>query len=143
MSGKIEIIEIDPSALVTEAQKLKDDNWRLLQAHPLTVAAADGPGAVQLTYSFEKDYLLRNLRFSVPAGSSVPSISSVYLAAFLYENEISEMCDVRISGMAVDFNGTLYKKAVRHPFAKFTAPNPPVPQAKPAHAQEKKAEEHG
>lgn len=134
-----EIIEINPSALVAEAQKLKDDGWRIVQVHPLNVAHADGSGTVQLTYSFEKNYLLHNLRFTVPVGGEVPSISSVYVAAFLYENEIVEMCDVKITGIAVDFKGTLYKKAVRHPFAKFTVPNPVVPQAKPAPAPEKKA----
>ncbi len=138
MSGKLEIVETSPAALLDEVQRLKDDGWRLLQMHPLTVAEQGGAGTVQLTYSFEKDYVLRNLRFSVPSASEVPSITSIYLAAFLYENEITEMCDVKVTGMAVDFNGTLYKKAVRHPFAKFTVPNP-APKPAPAPAPEKKA----
>ena len=36
----------------------------------------------------------------------VPSISSIYWCAFLYENEMHDLFNLKVEGMAVDFKGT-------------------------------------
>ena len=50
------------------------------------------PEHVELTYSFDRDSQLANLRLQLPAAEArVPSISSIYWCAFLYENEIHDL----------------------------------------------------
>jgi ech hydrogenase subunit D len=51
----------------------------------------------------------------------------------LYENEIHDLFDIQVDGMAVDFHGNLYKTAIKHPFASIKAPRPnPTAEPKPA-----------
>jgi ech hydrogenase subunit D len=52
----------------------------------------------------------------------VPSISSIYWCAFLYENELHDLFNVQVDGMAVDFHGHLYETAVKFPFGSTKAP---------------------
>jgi ech hydrogenase subunit D len=116
-----EIISVD--GLLSQVRALKDRGWRLVQ-----IGATRLPEQVELTYSFDLESRLVNLRVLVPSQAAiVPSISSVYWAAFLYENEIHDLFNVRIEGMAVDFHGNLYQTKVPFPFGS-TRP----PQAKPA-----------
>jgi ech hydrogenase subunit D len=50
-------------------------------------------------------------------GAELPSISSFYWSAFLYENEIHDLFGVTVHGMAIDFHGAFYKLAVKTPYA--------------------------
>jgi len=38
----------------------------------------------------------------------IPSISNIYMAAFLAENEIQDLFNVKFSGLVIDFKRTLY-----------------------------------
>jgi ech hydrogenase subunit D len=81
------------------------------------------PDGVELTYSFDLNSALSNLRVQLPAVEpKVPSISSLYWCAFLYENEIHDLFNVQVEGLAVDFKGSLYKTAVKFPFGSTQAP---------------------
>jgi ech hydrogenase subunit D len=81
------------------------------------------PEHVELTYSFDRDLRLVNLRLQVPAAEArIPSISSIYWCAFLYENELHDLFNVQVDGMAVDFHGHLYETAVKFPFGSTKAP---------------------
>lgn len=60
---------------------------------------------VDLIYSFDYDGKLVTLQTTVAAGSEVRSISDIYLAAAFVENEISELFEVKFSGLAVDYGG--------------------------------------
>jgi len=46
----------------------------------------------------------------------VPSISSIYGCAILYENEIHDLFNVKVDGLTVDFHGNFYKTAIKFPF---------------------------
>ena len=74
----------------------------------------------QLNYSFDKDYNMTTLRFVVAKDTEIQSISKFYFSAFLYENEMNELFGLKIKNIAVDFKGTLYKKAKDSPFDKVT-----------------------
>jgi ech hydrogenase subunit D len=53
----------------------------------------------------------------VPGDNSrVPSISSIYACAFLYENEMHDLFNIKVEGMKVDFHGNLYNTAVKFAF---------------------------
>ncbi len=51
----------------------------------------------------------------------MPSISPVYFAAFLIENEIEDQFGIKFDGLVLDFGGTLYleEEVMRTPFCKY------------------------
>ncbi|MCK7507946.1 MAG: NADH-quinone oxidoreductase subunit C [Desulfobacterales bacterium] len=56
-------------------------------------------------------------RITVKQADEVPSISGVYLGAFIYENEIHDLYGIHVTGINIDFKGTFYKTAVKYPFS--------------------------
>ena len=114
---------IPVQALLAKVGELRQQGYRLVQ-----IGATRLPEHVELTYSFDREYRLANLRFQVPAAEArVPSISSIYWCAFLYENELHDLFNVQVEGMAVDFHGHLYETTVKFPFGRTK-----TPVAKPA-----------
>ena len=69
-----------------------------------------------LHYTFDKDYDLIDLSIGITEGAQVPSITTIYPCAFLYENEIHDLFGVSIQGINVDFKGLLYKVTTPRPF---------------------------
>lgn len=135
----IDFTQLAAQELPARVKELSVTGARLVQisAVALPVAAAGETPSVELTYSFDKDGSLSHLRLTAAPGDKIASISGVYFPAFLYENELHEQFGVDFEGMVLDFKGSLYKTAVRVPFA-VAAPvrkNPPAvnpvePQAK-------------
>jgi len=122
---QIEIITVE--TLPDKVKAMKAQGRRLVQ-----ISATRLPEAVELTYSFDLDSQLANLRLALPADKlQLPSVSSIYLCAVLYENEIHDLFGVQVDGLAIDFKGNFYKTAVKFPFA--APPAKPAP-AKPAPA---------
>ena len=59
------------------------------------------------------------LRVRLPLENpELPSVSSFYWSAFLYENEMHDLFGVIVKGMAVDFHGKLYTTAVPAPYTR-------------------------
>ncbi|SPE56501.1 EchD [Verrucomicrobia bacterium] len=110
-----EIIPVDE--LLVKVEGLRRQNFRLVQISATRLAEQ-----LELTYSFDLEHRLTNLRLHVPTGDAkVPSITGVYWAAFLYENELHDLFNLQVKGIAVDFQGTLYKTAVKFPFGSTKA----------------------
>lgn len=125
MTPETEFQMITPDLLLEKVTALKNDGYRLVQ-----IGATRLPEHIELTYSFDSSTRLRNLRLQLPAvAARVPSISSCYWCAFLYENEIHDLFGVEVDGLAVDFHGTLYKTAIKFPLGSTKAPGT---QATPA-----------
>ena len=116
----LELIPVDK--LLERVQAMHQQGYRLVQ-----ISATRLPDKLELTYSFALEGRVAQLRLhladDVPC---VPSISSIYWCAFLYENEIHDLFNLAVEGMAVDFKGTLYKTAVKYPFG---STKPPVAKA--------------
>ncbi|QHQ59735.1 ech hydrogenase subunit D [Anaerocolumna sedimenticola] len=108
MEQQIKIIQ--PSELLAETLRLKNDGYRLVA---ITCTSKDG---LEITYSFDKEYDFINLRLAVDSEIEVESISSIYSYAFLYENEIKELFGANMKDIIVDFNNNLYKIPVKTPF---------------------------
>lgn len=129
---QIEVITADVLRdKVTAKRKL---GCRLVQ-----ISATRLPDQVELTYSFDLNSQLTNLRLSLPAlKTCLPSISKIYGCAILYENEIHDLFDVEVDGLTVDFKGNFYKTKLKHPFGSTQpiAPGPKAPVATPAAAPE-------
>ncbi len=113
MSGPCEIRAITIPELLCEVDKLRSEGWRLVQL----LAAALDDGA-ELTYSFGLGLEMRSLRISAKAEESVPSITSLYPGAFLYENEIRDLFGVRVERIRADWEGKVFDVAREKPFSR-------------------------
>ena len=113
-----ETITVDLSTIIGEAAKYKVNGYRFV-----TMSCTDlDEKSFDLLYHFDRELDLKHLRLTVPKGASVPSISPVFLAAFLVENEIQDLFGIKFHGLAVDYGQTLYLESeVRTaPFCKYT-----------------------
>jgi ech hydrogenase subunit D len=108
---------MDAKGFLDRVAQYKREGWRLALVNATSLPAVEGEGAVDLSWSFEKEGRLEHLRERVTPAEEVPSVSSVFGAAFLYENEIRELFGLNVTGLNVDFRGALYKTAERVPFA--------------------------
>ncbi len=110
-----DVIAVD--TLLERARALREQGFRLVQ-----ISATQLPDQVELTYSFDRDSRLTNLRLNLPNGARLPSISGVFGCAVLYENEVHDLFGVPVDGLAIDFKGNFYKTAVKFPFGSTKAP---------------------
>jgi ech hydrogenase subunit D len=121
MTGKEtqSIVPIAIGDLLVEVDSLRSAGWRLVQI--LCIGTAEG---VELSYSFGLELELKSLRIIVPASTTLPSITSLYPGAFLYENEIRDLFGVKIERIRADWEGRVYDTAEgpggRKPFSKVT-----------------------
>jgi NADH:ubiquinone oxidoreductase subunit C len=95
---------ISLEALVGEVAKIKVQGYRFVT---LSVVERDAD-TFDIFYHFDKDLTLRHFKISVSKGVSVASITPVYLAAFLVENEMQDLFGIRFDGLVVDYERTLY-----------------------------------
>jgi ech hydrogenase subunit D len=103
--------------VVAEVTKIKAEGCRLI-----TMTCVDiDEEHVELLYHFDKDLKDSHLRMTVAKKVPVPSISPVYFAAFLIENEIEDQFGIKFDGLVLDFGGTLYleEEVMRTPFCKY------------------------
>ncbi|HET6419208.1 MAG TPA: NADH-quinone oxidoreductase subunit C [Geobacteraceae bacterium] len=121
-----EITPIERDELVGATAELFAEGYRFVHVCCTTLESS-----YELTYSFDKDYRLKNLRITVTPGEEVPSISVIYPNAFLYENEIHDLFGLEIRNIAVNYHGTLYRTKVKTPFSvgNVKVPVPPQPKA--------------
>ncbi len=121
-----EIIPIEKDKLVGAAAELFSQGYRFVHICCTTLESS-----YELTYSFDKEYRLKNLRMTVTPDEEVPSISVIYPNAFLYENEIHDLFGLAVRNIAVDYHGTLYRTMVKTPFSvgNVKVPVPPQPKA--------------
>lgn len=120
----LESIAVTNETLRSEAQKLFDDGWRLVtySATKCPSHIEGGEPYIDLLFHFDKDLELRHLRMSVPEKGTVTSLSPVYLAAVLIENELRDLFGLSFEGLVLDYSGTFYLEGDvnRAPFCTFT-----------------------
>jgi len=103
------IIPIDH--LMGEVKKRHDTGYRLVQ-----IGCGQFDNLFEINYSFEKEMTFENLRIVLDEKTEIPSITDLYKAAFVYENEIRDLYGVLIHGIAIDYQGTFIRTAQKHPF---------------------------
>jgi ech hydrogenase subunit D len=106
------IKNVEPNELIGAVEELHKKGCRFVQACCTKLAE----NQFEITYSFDKDYKLENLRVTIPQEIELPSITGAYGGAFLYENEMHELFGISFKGINIDFKGHLYKKKVKYPF---------------------------
>jgi ech hydrogenase subunit D len=108
---------VEKNQLVAEVQALKNAGQRLL-----TMTCVDLGESFDLLYHFDLDLRMTHLRLTVPKGESVPSISGVYFAALIIENEVQDLFGITFEGLVLDFGGHFYleEEVKKYPFCKVT-----------------------
>lgn len=116
---QIDAISIGPESLLGEAAKLKVEGYRFVTLSCVELDEA----MLDILYHFDKDLELKHLRLTVHKGVPLPSISPVYFAAFLVENEIQDLFGVCFQGLAIDYCRTFYleEEVKEAPFCKYAA----------------------
>lgn len=98
----IDNLEILPSEGISpRAHDLKCGGYRFVTM----TACTNKDETVDLFYSFDNELKLVTLKTTVPAGTTVRSLSEVYLAAAFVENEISELFEIKFSDLAINYGG--------------------------------------
>ncbi|WP_243368635.1 NADH-quinone oxidoreductase subunit C [Fundidesulfovibrio soli] len=105
--------------LIPECQTRFDAGLRLVGISAVEIKT---DSTFDVLYHFDKDLQVSHLRLNVPKADPVPSISGVYFAALLAENEIKDQFGVNFQNIVIDFGCTLYlePEVVKSPFCTFT-----------------------
>lgn len=133
-SGRPVFEIIGTEALLPRVTELRRQGYRLVQ-----IGATRLPEALELTYSFDREQRLLNLRLQVALPGRVPSITPVYWCAFLYENELHDLFNLQVDGIAVDFHGEFYHTAMKYAFGAPAA----QPVRAPAPASQTSTQKNG
>jgi ech hydrogenase subunit D len=109
---------VNREALVGEVAKIKVQGYRFVT---LSCMERDGEN-FDIFYHFDKNLMLKHFKLSIAKGVPVPSITPVYYAAFLVENEIQDLFGIAFEGLALDYERTLYldEEVRATPFCRFT-----------------------
>jgi ech hydrogenase subunit D len=121
-----ELLPVGIDNLLGETAAVKMAGYRFVT---LTCTAVD-ENHFDILYHFDRGLELKHLRLTLAAGTAVPSISPIYFAAFLVENEIQDLFGIRFAGLAIDYERTLYgdEKTRVTPFCKYTVVTPHGPR---------------
>lgn len=113
----LETIPLTLDAVRDVAKECFDDGWRMV-----TLTAVQVGDDFDVLYHYDKDLVMKHYRLSIPKETVVPSISPVYFAALLVENEIRDQFGICFSDIVLDFGGALYlEEEVRAmPFCKVS-----------------------
>lgn len=95
------LTEITFESILQQVHEAKDNGYRFV-----TMTSVDNKdGTMDLYYHFDYNYELKNLKVTMPLGQEIPSISKIYFAAVLVENEIQELFGLRFDGKVIDYGG--------------------------------------
>jgi ech hydrogenase subunit D len=126
-----EVISVSLDEVIEKIAKKKVEGYRFV-----TMSCAElDENTIDILYHLDKDLRLINFRLTVPKNAAVPSISPVYFAAFLVENEMQDLFDIRFTGLVIDYERTLYleEEVKITPFCKYSTSaanrQKPIPSA--------------
>jgi len=113
-----DLLSVGIDNLLGETAGVKVAGYRFVT---MTCTALD-QDSFDLLYHFDRRLELKHLRLTLTAGKAVPSISPIYFAAFLVENEIQDLFGIHFKGLAIDYERTLYGDETTRitPFCKYT-----------------------
>ncbi len=97
-------IELDQ--LLETSKRFKEDGYRLAQIHPVL----ERDDSITLFYTFVKGAEVINLKVArIQKGvTEVPSVTELFLTAFVFENEAHDLFGVNVVGNLLDFKGKFY-----------------------------------
>jgi len=123
MSDEQTYLSIQSEELLPKVRELREQGWRLVQ-----ISATPLGEMIEVNYSFDRAGKFLNLRLELPAAAArIPSVSSIYWCAFIYENEMHDLFRVQVEGIVVDYKGNFYKTTVPYPFSRRGQPSEASP----------------
>ena len=115
----METLDITKETLRGEVERLKAENYRFVT---ITCLELD-ENTLEMIYHFDRNLELIHYRMQIPKNHPMPSLSPIFFAAFLVENEIYDQFGVKFDDLVLDFGGTLYldddDDVTATPFCKF------------------------
>ena len=114
---------VSREALIGEVAKIKVQGYRFV-----TLSCVErNEENFDIFYHFDKNLRLKHFKLSIARGVPVPSITPVYLAAFLVENEIQDLFGITFDGLVVDYERTLYlePEIKATPFCRYSVTGTP------------------
>lgn len=111
MNIAYEPVSICPADLPVKAMEMKSAGGRLVQA----CAVRRAKGYI-LLYTFAVADRPTTFSLDIDEDTEIASISDIFSAAFLYENEMVELFGVKIDVISVDYHGKLYRIERETPF---------------------------
>ena len=113
-----DLLPVGIENLLGEIAAVKVAGYRFVT---MTCTALD-QDSFDILYHFDRGLELKHLRLTLAASTAVPSISPIYFAAFLVENEIQDLFGIRFKGLTIDYERTLYGEEPSRitPFCKYT-----------------------
>ncbi len=106
MAIKQDFRSIQLGQLLEQSQGFKDQGYRLAQLHPVL----ERDDSITLFYTFVKGAEVVNLKVpGIQKGiTEVPSVTKLFLTAFVFENEAHDLFGVNVVGNLLDFKGKFY-----------------------------------
>lgn len=113
----MQAISVTPDNIVKEVASKKAKGWRFVTMSCVELDET----SCDLLYHFDKDIEMAHLRMTVAKDAPAPSISGVYFAAFLIENETQDHFGLKFDGLVLDYDRTLYleEEVKTLPFCKY------------------------
>lgn len=109
------LVIIDFNNIIEEAKKTKEEGYRFA-----AMTCEHLGETYDLTYHYDLDHVMKNVRVSVKKEDKIPSISHIFLAAFLSENEFQDLYGLTFENLTIDYKSKLYlaEDAPEAPMAK-------------------------
>ncbi|MDR2457680.1 MAG: NADH-quinone oxidoreductase subunit C [Clostridiales Family XIII bacterium] len=101
----------NPENILSIADSLFEDGFRIAQ-----ICAYNGDNEVIIIYSFDKKGVIKNIEVPLKAPYQIDSISSIYLAAFIYENEMHDLFGINFKNSKIDYSGKFFKLSRKTPW---------------------------
>ena len=100
--------EVTMENLISATEAMKDQGARFL-----TITAKDiNDTDVEVLYHFEVDHHVETIHLLTKKNEPIKSITGVYMAAFIAENEAQDLFDLKFSDLAVDLGGKMLKNDI-------------------------------
>ena len=95
--------------LIDTCKERKNEGYRLAQLCP----KLERDDSITLIYTFVKESEMINYKVSgIKKGvTEVPSVTELFIAAFVFENEAHDLFGVNVVGNLIDFQGKFYSFA--------------------------------
>lgn len=97
------LVYIEKDKILEEVNSLKLYGYRFVS---ITCEYEDSN--YELTYHFDLNYTMKHLRVIVLKEDTIKSISPIYAAAFLIENEYQDFYGFKFTDLSIDYSGRLY-----------------------------------
>ena len=103
---------IDDTEVLDISSDLHTDGYRLSQ-----ICASKIDDKLEILYIFEKNSQLKNLKTIIDCKDPVlQSISPIYHASFIYENEMHDLFGIKFKNLELDYGGKFFKISEETPW---------------------------